>query len=713
MTKRKDSTRVATSDQHRKRIRDHDKSNGTLVKYLPKVKLFKEWMAREYPSHFDAVTGELLLITYDQLEDYLETMMYNNKDKELDADKRRCILPNSLVAYWAAIKHYYANIRIPRILISEDSELQMDCERFFQGYRNKIAGDKQIGVLSNKSGKSHFTMTAYKTVCEVAFFVFNIDMWCFTVLCWNLVARGETVGNLSYDHIEWDNDCIVVKFPKTKNDQSGAFANIPKHIYCNPHNYLIDPFFALAMLILHRPCYNLGLFSDSGDITHLYGEWLRTSLAQKTDEEQTALFGSLASMFGSHSNRKGAVTYLCNAIVSGVSIISIFMRAGWSVSKQHNPYFHQGDGGDHYCGRSVAGLNVLNYDFASLPPRFNPTLPSPTVEDYRVLISGYDNYPSSFKGVIPYLIAAAIHHLSYGQSRMKVLDTHIIYQSKLWVGGYVEKYKKSIIVGNFSCKLTDMCATGIPAHLVSSHNLQNTIGARIDRFETNLDAKIDSLQEGVNELIGRNTNTINTTMIMSSPMSANIATELATVFDKKCESFETYIKSFIVEKFDSLNKELVTACTTEEHETNNVVTMYTWGGKNHCIPQGYLLFPKNSIDNINSLWMKWFFVDKTLKIGPLRCIKPSWDLCPNERKLYSKLNKVIVFLMGICIEQKYISSMNSFKTISEGDCNQLFSLCYRYFYFYYHLNKNPTTCNDNVTTLTFTYMYRIINSYNS
>ena len=80
-----------------------------------------------------------------------------------------------------------------------------------------------------------------------------------------------------------------------------------------------------------------------------------------------ALFGALAAMFGSHSNRKGAVTYLCNAIVSGVSIISIFMRAGRSISKQHNPYFHQRDGGNHYCERSVAGLNSSKRGLHWLP----------------------------------------------------------------------------------------------------------------------------------------------------------------------------------------------------------------------------------------------------------------------------------------------------------------------------------------------------------
>ena len=178
---------------------------------------------------------------------------------------------------------------------------------------------------------------------------------------------------------------------------------------------------------MSKPCYSPYRFSESGDITHSYGDWLRSSLVQKNDEEQTALLGALAVMFGSHSSRKGAVTYICNAIVSGVSIISIFMRAGCSISKQHNPYFHQGDGG------SVAGRNVLSYDFAVLPPRFDPKLPSLTIDDYRTIIPAFEDYPSNFKGVIPYVVASSIHHLSNLKANVGAKDSHRIFQCKLFV----------------------------------------------------------------------------------------------------------------------------------------------------------------------------------------------------------------------------------------------------------------------------------------
>ena len=143
MGRRKFPSNSYEPTQPRKRIRNHAKSDNTLSKYLPKVKIFKEWMAKEYTTHIDIQSGGLLLVTYEQLEFYVEEMMYDSRGKESDPDKNKLILPNSLMAYWAAIKHDYTKMTVPRILISDDSELQIDCEPFFSGYIKKISSDKQ------------------------------------------------------------------------------------------------------------------------------------------------------------------------------------------------------------------------------------------------------------------------------------------------------------------------------------------------------------------------------------------------------------------------------------------------------------------------------------------------------------------------------------------------------------------------------------------
>ena len=120
------------------------------------------------------------------------------------------------------------------------------------------------------------------------------------------------------------------------------------------------------------------------------------------------------------------------------------------------------------------------------------------------------------------------------------------------------------------------------------------------------------------------------------------------------------------------------------------------------------IISKDSLDNINTLWNKWFFGDKLLKIGPFKNIKPAWDLLRKEVKLYSKLNIVINKLIDIAITQKYIENKDKLRNMTEGESNQLFSRTYRYFYLVYHLNQDPNLLTGNVATLTFTYMYTII-----
>ncbi len=425
----------------------------------------------------------------------------------------------------------------------------------FLGYKNIISGEKHNGFRANKVGKNNFTIAAYKYICELAMYSKNTLCLCFTIYCWNLVARGETVGHMLFENISWGEDSIIIKIPKQKNDQQGEFADIPKHIYCNPFNFLVDPFFGLGLFILCRGCYTSKVFSDECNIEEKYCGWLRSALIDLTEVEQNTVFGAISSMFGSHSNRKGAVTYLCNQIVGGTSIISIFMRAGWSISKQHNPYFHQGDGGDQYCGRVVAGLNVLSYDFATLPPRF-AGLSGPTCDDYNIMITGYDSYPTSFKTVIPYLVASVIHHLSNSDNVRKIPNDHPIFKTLLWSNGYVQKYKDNIVTGKFNCSITNMTATGIPTHLTSSKLLEDALTVKMEACKDEiinsvdkLGIKLDDMKEAVDELCGRNVNTsVISNINLSSVIATNFSNEIKTMVQNEFSTFESNIITHIDNK---------------------------------------------------------------------------------------------------------------------------------------------------------------------
>ena len=175
-------------------------------------------------------------------------------------------------------------------------------------------------------------------------------------------------------------------------------------------------------------------------------------------------------------------------------------------------------------------------------------------------------------------------------------------------------------------------------------------------LENNLGKQLISLQHGVDELRGRNINTINTTTIMNTSTSSTMVDNVTNLISNQRKSIEGKIKRYFDETFASLNYGLPSTTHSYDNSTYVYLFYWSWGGKNHCIPEGFILFPKDSSDNINILWIKCFFDDKLLKFGPFRNIKPTSDSSSKEVKLYSKLNIATNKLIDNAINQKYIEN---------------------------------------------------------
>jgi hypothetical protein len=63
---------------------------------------------------------------------------------------------------------------------------------------------------------------------------------------------------------------------------------------------------------------------------------------------------------------------------------------------------------DAQLGRLAAGLDWSSPDFALLPPHFAHGN-GPTVEELRAIFPTYDNYPDSFRPVLPFLVASLVY----------------------------------------------------------------------------------------------------------------------------------------------------------------------------------------------------------------------------------------------------------------------------------------------------------------
>jgi hypothetical protein len=76
---------------------------------------------------------------------------------------------------------------------------------------------------------------------------------------------------------------------------------------------------------------------------------------------------------GVYSIRKGAATFCCNGMTSGVSIAAVYTpwAAGWTLGNVQDRYIQFATAGDQVCGRTLAGLDVCSHEFAISPPHFN------------------------------------------------------------------------------------------------------------------------------------------------------------------------------------------------------------------------------------------------------------------------------------------------------------------------------------------------------
>ena len=77
-------------------------------------------------------------------------------------------------------------------------------------------------------------------------------------------------------------------------------------------------------------------------------------------------------------------------------------------------------------------------------------------------MANYDLYPVDYKSVIPYLVAAVVHHSVWIAENLP--DSHPIFVSRCWRTGAQVSLKPFILEPNrMSCEETGMVAAGIPS----------------------------------------------------------------------------------------------------------------------------------------------------------------------------------------------------------------------------------------------------------
>ena len=86
-------------------------------------------------------------------------------------------------------------------------------------------------------------------------------------------------------------------------------------------------------------------------------------------EDEVSQLGYRVSDIGTHSIRKGAVSYM-SSLAGGPPSAAICIRAGWTMGKVKDIYMRYVTSGDQFVGRTLSLLPILKSDFGSSPPHF-------------------------------------------------------------------------------------------------------------------------------------------------------------------------------------------------------------------------------------------------------------------------------------------------------------------------------------------------------
>ena len=248
----------------------------------------------------------------------------------------------------------------------------------------------------------------------------------FLTLEWNLMSRSENVVDCHAENLVWTEDALGFHFPRTKTDQLGKRSDAIWHVYATPNSPSTCCHLALARYLFANPGILLNndssrgsnkLFPGSNQYERFMKVFHRVML---NNEEAFQRVGVKPGDLGSHSTRKGACSLAASGSTVSPPIVSICLRAMWSMGGIKERYLHFENAGDQYLGRVVAGLDCNEYLFAVSPPYFdlstvaNEEETEKTIDELvaRYLVGGNVCPPRLFV-IFRYLFASLCYHSEF------------------------------------------------------------------------------------------------------------------------------------------------------------------------------------------------------------------------------------------------------------------------------------------------------------
>ena len=294
---------------------------STKRQYQNKVDHFEHWVRIvHFEELVDEDTDEIMYenIGCEVLKEFLGHISKKRKRKKETAEEPFVYCDPEKLQSVQHVNGYKSALtdKFKRLGISLDFESKTMFSDMMIGYRRVIQKKKQDGEIEIREGKFPLSFSGYRFLAKKAMqqstdFQQTVFAHIFLLFCWNMIARCVSVSLLTFTHISWEEDSMVVVFPTTKSDKVGKNSS-PIHIFANRKSPEICPILWFAVYIwcmgFRRQGSQTTVFGAQKETQSRFSKWLQKVCGSNTSE--LLLMGIIIAEIGTHSFRKGVANFL-------------------------------------------------------------------------------------------------------------------------------------------------------------------------------------------------------------------------------------------------------------------------------------------------------------------------------------------------------------------------------------------------------------------
>ena len=368
------------------------------------------------------------------------------------------------------------------------------------GLRKSIVQQKKDLGLAVTEGKDSMTFEAYKLTCQLLLKESkqeHLFALAWLTIQWNLISRSEATETISFKQIFWDADHVKIYFAKHKGDQAGTNKDEPRHMYSNPIIPEICPIRALSAYLLCCPdvVTEGGRIFPGSDQRSRFNRIFHATVNRNSELYLAA--GIDPQEIGTHSIRKGAATYCCAGVHPGPPVVSVCLRAGWSLGRVKKRYLKYEVAGDELVGRTLTGIPPTSSEFGISPVFYKNSHESYVFSD-SLLKAIFPQHPESIKKFLQVCLASSLYHEEFTLSSID--NNHSPFHTSNFIRiAALYPNRKKFVTTSLPWENKPGCPalTGIPIHcsilnkLMEIHQMQKDLpSSMVAKFVEALDNRM-------------------------------------------------------------------------------------------------------------------------------------------------------------------------------------------------------------------------------